>query len=374
MSLLTVRKSNLGLLLFVTAALVLFGLVVRPSLEGTGGLRLAADSGTYIALVAAMTANPAQLISIGANYLGPFLILRLTNSDHLAVALLNCGLFLLSYMAVVRSLDLDRRKFVALLCVNPMLGISLLSVNKEILAFACAAFTAAYLAGAGRRWLIPALVFSVLARWQMTLVVLILLLVRGRLNPFRRHRGLTLVLMVAAISVLYPPVLSVHLAAGLESQFTASQFASTAGLTGLFSTIQDNYGFFLLVIPKVLLSYFGNLLRLFDYVVRPDRIDYSDVYNNVVVLGHQVCMALAFFAALRKRRFRLASENIYFLAVYSIVFAISLLINYRYFFPLYLLVCIELCRRDARREPESRTALAGTGPVGIPGPAVPNPT
>jgi hypothetical protein len=173
------------------------------------------------------------------------------------------------------------------------------------------------------------------------------------------------VLMVAAISILYPAVLRVHLAAGLESQFTATQFTSTAGLTGLFSAIQDNYGYFIVVVPKILLSYFGNLLRVFDFVVRSDRIDYTDVYNNIVVLGHQVCMALVFFAALRKRKLTLASENVYFVAVYSVVFAISVLISYRYFFPLYLLVCIELCRRRYRPEPH---VVPAAGPAPIPQP------
>ncbi|MBA3319513.1 MAG: hypothetical protein H0T50_15680 [Gemmatimonadales bacterium] len=363
MNVLTVRKSNLGLLAYLASALVLFALVVRPSLEGSSGLRVTADSGTFLALVAALAANPEQLISIGANYLGPFLILRLTQSDHLAVALLNGGLFLLSYLVVVKSFDLHRPRFVALLCLNPMLGISLLSVNKEILAFASAGFMASYLAG-GRRWLLAAaLSLSILARWQMTLVILIALLVRSRLNPFVRHRALTLALMVGAISVLYPPVLRVHLAAGLESQFTASQFASTAGLTGLFSAIQDNYGYFIVVVPKVLLSYFGNLLRLFDFVVRPDRIDYSDVYNNIVVLGHQVCMAGVCLLALRRRRLTLASDNVFFIAVYSVVFAISVLISYRYFFPIYLLVCIELCRRrqDLEQGSDAASAVARVG-------------
>lgn len=360
MSYLTVRKSNLGLLAYVAAALVLFVLVVRPSLEGTLPLRMVADSGVYLALVTALGADPGRLISIGANYLGPFLILRLTNSDHLMVALVNCGVFLLSYRAVVRNFDLDRRKFVALLCLNPMLGISLLSVNKEILAFACAAFMACFLVSARRWHLAAALIFSVLARWQMTLVIVILVLARSRLNPFARYRAVTLAILVGLVSVLYPPVLRLVLAPALEGQFIASQFASTAGLTGLLASIQDHYGFFLVLIPKLLLSYFGNLLRLFDFVVRPDTIDYSDVYNNIVVLGHQLCMALVFFLALRKRKFTLTSENVYFLAVYSIVFAISVLISYRYFFPLYLLVCIDLCRR--RADAQTEFEVVPTGP------------
>jgi hypothetical protein len=154
-------------------------------------------------------------------------------------------------------------------------------------------------------------------------------------------------LMVGAISVLYPTVLRVVLAPGLESQFTASQLTSTAGLTLLLASIQDHFGYFLVLIPKVVLNYFGNLFRLFDFVVRPSTIDYSDVYNNVIVLGHQLCMVLVCWLALRKRRLQLGSDNVYFIAVYSIVFGISVLISYRYFFPMYLLLCIDLCRRDA---------------------------
>jgi hypothetical protein len=84
------------------------------------------DSGIYLAFVTTLAGGPGQLISVGANYLRPFLVLRLTNSDHLAFALLNCGLVLLSDRTVVRSFDLDRRRLVALLFLDPMLAISLL--------------------------------------------------------------------------------------------------------------------------------------------------------------------------------------------------------------------------------------------------------
>jgi hypothetical protein len=358
MTYLTVRKSNLGLLAYLAVALVVFALLVRPFLEGTSQLRMAADSGVYVAL-AALAFDPRQLISIGANYLGPFLILRVANSNNLVVALINCALFLLSYRVLVRTFDLDRRKFVALLCINPMLGFSLLSVNKEILGFASAAFMACYLVS-GRKWqLATALFLSVLTRWQMTLALLVLMLVRSRLNPFVRYRAVTLALMVGLVSILYPSVLRAVLAPGLENQFIASQLTSTAGLTGLLAGIQDHYGYFLVLIPKLVLNYFGNLFRLFDFVFWPDRIDYSDVYNNIVVLGHQLCMVLVFFLALRKRKLSLASENGYFLAVYSVVFAISVLISYRYFFPVYLLVCIELGRQPDVRRPEASAVPAG---------------
>jgi hypothetical protein len=364
---LTVRKSNLALVAYLGLAFVVFALLVRPSLEGASGLRVTADSQMYVELMTALLTNPAQLISVAGNYLGPFLILRLAGSDPVTVALLNCGLFLLSYRVMVRTFDLDRRRFVALLCVNPMVVISLLSVNKEILAFASAAFAAGALAS-GRRWqMAAALALSILARWQMTLVLLVLLLVRSRLNPFVRHRGVTLALAVALVSVLYPAVLRPVLAPALETHFTATQSASTAGLTELFAAVQDHYGYFLVLVPKLIFSYFGNVFRMLDYVVRPDRLDYADVYNNVVVLGHQLCMVYVCFLALRKRRLTLASENVYFAAVYSVVFGISVLISYRYFFPVYLLLCIELCRRAAGRGPGAapRTpspSASGDGP------------
>lgn len=364
MSHLTIRRSNLALLAYLAVALVVFLVLVRPSLEGTTGLRVTADSDLYLSLVSAVVAYPGRLVSVGANYLGPFVILRLAKANHLNVALINCGLFLLSYRVLVRNFDLDRRKFVALLAINPILGISLLSINKEILAFASAAFMAAYLLS-GRRWqLATALGLSILARWQMTLVLVALLVVRSRLNPFRRYRAVTLALMVGLVSVLYPPVLRVFLAPALESQFTASQLVSTAGLTGLFASVQDHYGYFLVVVPKLILSYFGNLLRIVDFIVRPDRIDYSDLYNNFVVLGHQLCMMLVFGLALRKGKLRLASDNIYFLAVYSIILGISVLISYRYFFPLYLLVCLELCRRPASAPPSVGGLPGAAEPVG----------
>jgi hypothetical protein len=133
----------LGLLLFLAAALAVFALVVRHSLEGGSKPRLTANSGLYIAPMTALTADPGWLISSGANYFGPFLVPRLTNSDHLAVvALLNCGM-LLVYMVVVRAFDLDAPSS-SPPRPRPEAAHQPVSVNKEILAFACAAFMAAY--------------------------------------------------------------------------------------------------------------------------------------------------------------------------------------------------------------------------------------
>lgn len=348
---LTVRKSSLALALYIAATLVFFVLIVQPSLSGVLKVRVTADSELYISLADALSSTPERLVGIGANYLGPFLILRLARYNQLAVALLNCGLFVAAYLVLVKNFELSRLRLLGLLFLNPMVAASLLSVNKEILALVCTAFIACYLA-TGRRWqLVTALVFSILTRWQMTVVILILLGIRSRLNPWMRYRWLTLAVLVGLITVLYPPVLRVAFAAGLESQFTSRQLASTAGLTQLLETVQANYGFFLVLVPKLVLNYFGNVLRIFDFVVRPDSLDYGDIYNNMIVLGHQICMLMIFLFAIRRRKLSLANDSVYFLAIYSLVFAIGILINYRYFFPVYLILCLELSlRRSAPTE------------------------
>jgi hypothetical protein len=128
--------------------------------------------------------------------------------------------------------------------------------------------------------------------------------------------------MVAAISVLYPPVLRVYIAAGVESHFIASQFAATR-LSRHFSAQPGQLRVLPRGLPKVLFNSSGICCSSSILVVGP-RVDrLLGLYNEVVVLMHQVCMVLVFFLALWKRKLKLASENVYSVAVYSVVFAIG---------------------------------------------------
>ena len=141
---------------------------------------------------------------------------------------------------------------------------------------------------------------------------------------------------------------------------TAIQEARAGGLLAILNSLQRNFGFALAVIPKIALNWFGNLGRVWDVVEPGPDFDPSVLYNYALI-GHQLCMAgLTAYLVLRGR-FRLSRALISLSILYSILFSLSLIIQYRYFFPVYGLFCLEASRRPQRELTEAR--LAPTSPV-----------
>jgi len=345
------RKSTIALIVYVASAFVLYFLLVEPSLQGKHDLRVGADAADYITY-AQYFGEGEQLITVSGNTLGPVVILRLLNYNNFLVVILNCLLLLSSYALFVRSFNFNRLTFVALLLVNPMMFFSLTSINKEILGVFSVASFACYLEKGNRWLLIPALSFGLLARWPQLLIMFTFMILRARFYPFRRNRRLNLVLLVLAISIIYPLLRSSELLTPFyegAQPFSEAQVSKAFGLLEYLNTLQDNYAFFLAVIPKVLINYIGNVPRIFDTLLGASYLNYNDIYNTYVVLGHQICMSIVGALFVQKRKFTLKSINVYFLLFYSAVLSISPLINYRVFFPIYPLFCLELSRH--RQEP-----------------------
>src|SRR5690606_13436732 len=99
--------------------------------------------------------------------------------------------------------NLDKRSLFFFLLISPVLFSSLIAINKEIIALLSMTFFFIYYRKRSISYLVLALIFSFLVRWQMTMFIVILTLLISNLNVFRNKRAFSLCLLLTFISLLY---------------------------------------------------------------------------------------------------------------------------------------------------------------------------
>jgi hypothetical protein len=313
-------------------------LIGIDALEGRSSFQFFADSDTYHA--AATGGLPsvegiAGAVTITGNFLGPLLILWAAGENYYAVLVLNALIMYVSLYLIAKAMRLDAFGLLVILLLNPMTVSSLLSVNKEILAlFFIALLIRAYVTRSAFTVLL-ALIVSVLARWQLTVFLVLLLILTNAWNPLRNYRLATVLVLLAALSAIY-----VVLAPILEPvQINFESAAMDYEGSGLFEWLvaMQNRGYYWLIFPlKAIHLLFISGLR-FDRLLKPEQI-----YNDVWQLLHSTATLILCVVLWRARRLRLSNDLVFFSVVYVAVFATTPIYAARYFYAVYVLWAIAL--------------------------------
>jgi len=341
---LIVKKSSL-LFIAISGLLYLsFTLIINDGYYYQDKFSFGADSSTYYRLALTYGFDSLQLITMRMNLLGPFFVMFITQFNNQSVFILNLILLSLSYSLIVKNYHINRLGFIALLIMNPMIFSSVMLVNKEIFGLFSVGLFACYVSNERKKYLIFAIIFALMTRWQQSFVMIVYILMDSKINPIKKNRNLSLFLLVIILSILYPLFLSPILGT-ISDQSTMSKQSETAGgLISILNTLQDHYLFFLVVIPKMISNTFGNLGRISGYIFAPDSIDMYDIYNSFIVLGHQYAMFAVVAFLYMKKKISLKSNLIYFSIIYLVIYSLGIMIQYRYIFPIYIMLALELVK------------------------------
>jgi hypothetical protein len=334
----TILRSTWRLWLYILTSLGVFLVVALPVLRGDMQFKFYVDTMTYERIARTMPLS-FDLVQIGVNLFGPVLVLNVLGGNRFLVYLFNVACLVAAFAIVVRTFPVSRLRLLFYLTLTPLMFTSLLSINKEIMAVAAIAFFAAYYAS-GRRWqLAVALATSFLVRWQMTLFMLVFMGMASPLNPFRRRRFLSVLVLTVAISIVYVQNLATFRRLDQVAALGAREAVEGSGLYSAFISVQNSYGYFLVFLPKTLHQMIGPLSRV-------DKVtDMSNFFNNDVLFFHSLATLSLLFAALLRRRIRLDLDPVYIAAVYAAVFGLSPIFSPRYFLPIYVLMAIALALR-----------------------------
>lgn len=343
-----------ALLIFVFCAGALFlGCIGIDSLEGKSDFQFFADSPTYHAAVAGELPGfdvDTDLINISANYLGPFIILKALGSNYWLIFVFNLIVFYASVRAISVALDIKASRFAVVLLLNPLTVSSLLSVNKEIIAFASIALLLCGLKRSSIGYLFLAVLLAVLVRWQMAVVVGLVYFSGWFLGKGIKYRGLYIVLLSIVISIGWL-VFSDFFSGVREVLENTADEHEGSGIFVMLNSLQEQ-GLYWLAWPiKAALMIFGLGLR-FDRILALDN-----VYNDLMIVLFSFSM-LIMFALLLKRGKATVRHDLFFISlIYILIFTLSPIFSPRYFYPVYVIWsalllksgCVALVRRHGFR-------------------------
>ncbi len=347
------------ILFIVLTSVLLFFVYVNPSLNGTNGLRIGADSDYYLWFAGLRKEAPSpdlgytydgvpELVSIGGDILSPVMIARLLGSNILIL----CFNYLLFFVAVrlfAQSVPMRAPLLTLLLLVNPAVLVSILTVNKEILVLVSVAMLCKYMAsdGKSRLLLLGALLIGLFGRWQHFVITIFFLMLVGRVNPLRRRRNLTICVLVLSITVAVSYFSStIYVLIGMRS---GDSLQSKMGL--MLATAQDHFLYFAVVLPKIAQDlYSGAFLYGRISKARPS----VDIYNTVIAPLSSLANIVVTIWFIATRRFSLDNDRLFFAVVYMLLFGVLPFAQCRYCLPAYYFLCVEIA---TRAKPEGKMLL-----------------
>jgi hypothetical protein len=275
------------------------------------------------------------------NLLGPVIEAEIFRTD-LNVALFNTFLFICC-LSLLRSMpEFDRATFLLLMMMNPFLLASLISLNKEIFALAGMVVFIRYTAAKSFRlwWLILALSLSLFARWQQVVVLLMYVAFESRLSPLRGRprRGITFAVMTFTIAY----GLVYHVASFLIEALLAQAEAGHTIL--LLDNIQANFGFPLVAIPKIMMNCMGHFVTPGYFLNSYPYEDFTNWRDQIFMQMHTFFLSALLAGMLYARKLRLQYPTVYVLTLYLLMTAVNPMVQPRYEYPAYVLLCLEASR------------------------------
>lgn len=330
--------------LYTAIVFVFFVFFANPYLEGISGMRWAADSGFYLDI----SKHGLEYANVEAinliNSIGPVAIAKIAGNNNLFIAFFNYVLFLASFVLLSSVKSVNQAKIFALMIINPMMLVSITTLNKEIIGF----FVMSLLLYCLRVWednnkiYVLLLIASLLVRWQMLVVFFTFVTFRKFFTDKKwvTSRPLSILILLVIISIACPILRDVGFTESAEAWSVTD--GNSFGTIYLLNELQNNYLFFLSFVPKALMN-----LVIIDPTI-PSKIaegasaqGYFDMYNYWIVPLHTIMTIITIVLSSSKSKFSLRKDGYYIASIYCVIFAISPFIQPRYFFPLYAILCLE---------------------------------
>lgn len=321
---------------YVAFSMFLFFEWVAPSLDGRVDQHIAADSSTYMYFADALREGRPDpevfaALSTFPNTLWAPVLLALVLKDTFAIVVADYAILFLAIFLLKKSFSFSTGVFLGLLLLNATTTISLLSVNKEIFDLLIVSIFLYARRKGSFALLVLALLLAVINRFEVCIVLLLFIFVESKLNALRERRIATTVALLIALSVLLPLVASHTLAEKLGE-------ASHSNTIAFFDNLEMHYMYGIAVFPKIAENFFAELIDVSKWV---NSYSLSDLANSLIVFSNNLATLVVLIVLLRKRALTLQSDLIYFALLGCIVMAISLVVQPRYFYFVYVVLCLQ---------------------------------
>lgn len=326
----------ISLSVYVLLTFVIFFQFVVPSFanESTSE-EFAVDTTVYVYFADSLREGRGDpkvigpLLSFPNTLIAPVCISLLFN-NHLTEMLANYALLGISLALLKKSFPISLCIFIPLMLLNPVTTTSILCINKEVLdTLALSLFLYARV-HQNRVLLLLALALSLFNRYEICVVMLAFLIAGSKLNLWRERRLLTVLLLVVVLNFAMPSLGGAMLAKRFEE-------AQEGRFIAPLDLLQMHYLYFLVVVPKIAINLFGELLNPFVWKDL-NSWTYIMFFNNL----SYVC---ALLLAAKKHLLRLNNDIIYLGVIGAVLVAQSIVVQPRYFYFLYVLLCLQIAHK-----------------------------
>lgn len=327
-----VKKYYLYIVFFLGLSLVGFLTLGLPSLTGAIDLQTYSDSLTYERLSKNLPSG-ISLISVSANLIGPITLLRIFDYSYPLIFAFNLLILVVSLGLIFRYYDLNKNVFLFFMFVSPLMFFSMFNVNKETLLILNMALFLSFLKNRKLLFIVLAIALSLLIRWQMTAFILLALSLLFVDRYFGARKTIVMGLIVG-ISIVYPMLAGVFEAV-ISHSLPDNDAVRGSGIFQRMNQIQNTTGGYVIAfLPKLLLINFG-IIKRFHMIT-----ELSLFWSYFVLMLHSVASLLLTIYVIFKKRFTFNNKLIYLAIVYGSIFAVSPIINVRYFLPMYILFAV----------------------------------
>ena len=290
--------------------------------------------------------------------MGPVLIGMVFRTGF-AVACFNILLFFLAVEVACTIPGVDRYRLLFLLAICAETAPALVTLNKEIMVLVSALLFAKYILSKRHSIFLLAAVFvvSVFARWEQIAILLLYLFLSRKRSVFRRKPWLAVFAVIGILTVLYP--LIARLPGSHIGAFT--QYARGANTIAKLNRIQTDFGFPLVVVPKIIMDIFGELLRPLTFLKEYYLLGYADFHSIFIIPLFSIALITLLVMAYRRGLLNPQRPIALLIIIYAIVTAVTPFVQPRYNYFVYVLLCLELARtgdgKDGVRERSPVQAL-----------------
>ena len=325
----------------------------QPRLNYETYIRFGADSPTYWEAVKYRSEHAdtgSNLVSFTGNLLGPVAI-GMALKNGFAVALFNILLFFLAVEIACSIPGVDRYLLVFLLAMNAETAPALVTLNKEILVLVSALLLAKYIYSARKSWFLLGLtlVISLFARWEQIAIILLFFFLRRKGSFFERNPRLAVASVIAFLTVAYPLVARLP-----ESGIGAfTQYTTGANTIVKLNHVQANFGFPLVMLPKILMDLTGELLRPNTYLSEFGTLGWGDIHSMFIIPLFSIAMMALLMVAYRQGKLNPRCPIALIIIIYILMTAVTPFVQPRYNYFVYVLLCLELAKKeDPEGQPE----------------------
>jgi hypothetical protein len=318
----------------------------QPRLDHASYVRFGADSPTYWDAAnyrKEHADNEKPLVSFEANLLGPVAIALLLKSG-VAVAIFNILLFFIAVEIACSIPGVDRYMLLFLLMICAETSPALVTLNKEIFVLFSALLLAKYVYAEKRSWILLVAVFlaSLLARWEQIAIILLFLFLQRKGSIFRRKPWLAVFTVLGIFTLIYPVI--ARIPGSTLGAFT--RFAKDANTIAKLNIIQANFGFPLVVVPKMILDVFGELLRPKTYLGEFETLGIGDIHSMFIIPLFSISLIALLVIAYRRGKLHPGRPTALLIAICMITTAVTPFVQPRYNYFVYVLLCLELARKE----------------------------